>query len=83
MLRQAFSLLLAYLQIVSKPMFKNRFELVKNMMQIMRITLILMCKPSTSSVHFKFGFDFFNILYVCEFLLFSVFFQGEFWGVSS
>jgi len=25
-------------------MFKNRLELVKNVMQIMRITLIFMCK---------------------------------------
>jgi len=56
-------------------MFKNRLELVKNMTQIMRITLILMCKPSTSSIHFKFGFDFFNILYVWGFVLFSGFFS--------
>ena len=41
-------------------MFKNRPEFVKNLMQIMHITLILCA--STASVHFKFGFD--NILYV-------------------
>jgi len=32
-------------------------------------------KKSTSSVHFKFSFDFFNILYVWCFLLFSFFFK--------
>jgi len=42
MLLHTFDLLLAYLQIVS--MFKNRLELVKNMMQIIHITLSVMCK---------------------------------------
>jgi len=44
MLLQTFDLLLAYLQIVIVSIFKNRLELVKNIMQIMYITLILMCK---------------------------------------
>jgi len=43
MLLHTFDLLLAYLQIVC-IMFENRLELVKNMMQIMHITLIRMFK---------------------------------------
>jgi len=39
-------------------MFKNRLELVKNMMQIIHITLILCA--STGRMHFKSGFDFFE-----------------------
>jgi len=39
-------------------MFKNRLELVKNMMQIIHITLILCA--STGRMHFKSGFDFFK-----------------------
>jgi len=42
MLLRAFDLLLVYLQIVS--IFKNRIELVKNLVQIMHITLNVMCK---------------------------------------
>jgi len=38
-------------------MFKDKLELVKNLMQIMRITLIR--SASIASVHFKFGFDLF------------------------
>ena len=43
MLLHTFDLLLAYLQIVC-IMFENRLELVKNMLQIMHITLTFMCK---------------------------------------
>jgi len=32
-------------------MFKNRLELVKNMMQMMHITLILMCKYRWRTFH--------------------------------
>jgi len=39
-------------------MFKNKLELVKNMMQTMHITLIFMCKYRQRT--FKFGFDFFQ-----------------------
>jgi len=40
-------------------MFKDKLELVKNLMQIMHITLVFMCMWSTASIHFKFGFYFF------------------------
>jgi len=42
MLLHTCDLLLAYLKIVS--MFKNRLEVVENLMQIMHITLLFMCK---------------------------------------
>jgi len=42
MLLHIFHLLLAYLKIIS--MFNNTLELVKNMMQIMHIILIFICK---------------------------------------
>jgi len=42
MLLHTCDLLLAYLKIVS--MSKNRLEVVENLMQIMHITLLFMCK---------------------------------------
>jgi len=44
LLRSYIGLLLAYLLCVIVGMFKNRLELVKNMLQIMHITLIFMFK---------------------------------------
>jgi len=72
MLLHTFDLLLAYLQIVS--MLKNRFELVKNMMQIIHITFIFICKYQKCAFQVWFGL-FLNVLYVWGFLLFSVFFS--------
>jgi len=39
-------------------MFKGRLEVVKNMLQIIHITIIFML--STGSVHFRFDIDFFS-----------------------
>jgi len=62
-------------------MFKNRLELVKQLMQIMHITLIL--RASTGSVHFKFGFELFLTFCMSRFFYyFLFFFQGKFWGFS-
>ena len=50
-------------------MFQNRLELVKNLMQIMHITLIFILTSL-------------NILYASGFYYF-VLFHGKFWGFSS
>jgi len=45
-------------------MFKNRLELVKNMMQMIPITFIFMCKWSTATGAFQVRFWLFlNVLY--------------------
>jgi len=43
-------------------MFKGRLEVVKNMLQIIHITIIFML--STGSVHFRFDIDFFSTFFM-------------------
>jgi len=55
-------------------MFKNRLELVKNLMQIMHITLIFVQEVPVVYISSLVLTFFKHILYVWGFLLFSVFF---------
>jgi len=50
-------------------MFKNRLELVKNMMQIIHITVIFMCKYRQRAFQVRFWL-FLNVLNVCFFMIF-------------
>jgi len=63
-------------------MFKNRLERIKNMMQIMHITLIFYVQLPVAYIS-SLVLTFFNIFYVCFFNHFLGFFQAKCWGFSS